>query len=164
MISILLALCIAATITQKPIEVQTMMESEATGMTILNNDGEYILIPTEDILLMERCVMSEAGNQTEQAQEAVATAILNRWMCPDKYPDTISGVILSGQFSVHDNGDPTVSVRLAVHDAIHYYNTCAQDLPPQVYYFRSFKYHDFGIPYTKYDDMYFSLASDAVID
>ena len=162
---LILALVIAATMTKTPGDVKTMIENESTGMMILNNYGQYELITTEDILLMERCVMSEAGNQPEQAQEAVATVILNRWMCPDKYPDTISGVIMQeNQFSTHDNGDPTVSVRLAVHDAIHYYNTCAQDIPSQTYYFRSFCYHDFGIPYCKYGDMYFSLASDAVID
>lgn len=141
------------------------MIQNTDGMFICNNAGIMVYIDQEDIELMERCVMSEAGNQPVQAQEAVATVILNRWMNPEKYPDTIEGVIMQpDQFSIHDNGDPTVSVRLAVHDAIHYYNTCAQDLPKSAYYFRSFHYHDFGVPYCKYGDMYFSLAEGASAD
>ena len=132
--------------------------------SILTMYGDRIYITDEEIALMERCVMSEAGGQSIECQEAVATVILNRWQHPDKYPDTIEGVIMDpGQFSIHDNGKPTVSVRVAVHNAIVYYNTAVQDLPSQVYYFRSGRYHDFGTPYESIDDLYFSGAENMVL-
>jgi len=132
--------------------------------SILTMYGDRIYITDEEIELMERCVMSEAGDQSIECQEAVATVILNRWQHPDKYPDTIEGVIMDpGQFSIYDNGKPTVSVRVAVHNAIVYYNTAVQDLPSQVYYFRSGRYHDFGTPYESIDDLYFSGAENMLL-
>ena len=132
--------------------------------SILTMYGDRIYITDDEIALMERCVMSEAGNQSIECQEAVATVILNRWQHPDKYPDTIEGVIMDpGQFSTHDNGKPTVSVRVAVHNAIVYYNTAVQDLPSQIYYFRSGRYHDFGTPYECIDDLYFSGSENMLL-
>lgn len=162
---LIIALAVALTLTKHPGEIKFMESNVNTGMFILDNENVFQYIDTEDIKLIERCVMSEAGNQTVQAQEGVATVILNRWMNPEKYPDTIEGVIMDpGQFSTHDNGEVTVSVRLAVYNAIMFYNTYQQDLPKSAYYFRSDKYHDFGIPYCNYGDLYFSLAESAVTD
>ena len=135
------------------------------GMSILSNENDRIYITPEEIQLLNRVVMSEAGNQSCECQEAVATVILNRWMNPEKYPDTIKGVIEQpGQFSTADNGTPTVSVEVAVFNAIFYYNTCCMNYPKQMYYFRSGRYHNFGIPHQKIGDLYFSLAPDAVVD
>lgn len=161
----IIALAIALTLSTAHGDNFIMDNNVNNGLFILDNGNVFQFIDTEDIKLMERCVMSEAGNQSVMAQEAVATVILNRWMNPEKYPDTIEGVITDpGQFSTHDNGEVTVSVRLAVYNAIVYYNTYQQDLPKSAYYFRADKYHDFGIPYCNYGDLYFSLASDAVTD
>ena len=165
MLNLILSLMLILNVPTKEYHMEGISKSMAIELSILSNEGDRIPISDEDVALLQRCVMSEAGNQSVQAQEAVATVILNRWMNPDKYPDTIEGVIMEkDQFSIHDNGEPTVSVRLAVHDAITYYNTVCQDIPKQCYYFRSFRYHDFGIPYVKYGDLYFSLAEDAVVD
>ena len=162
---LILALAVALTLSKNPGEIKFMESNVNSGMFILDNGNVFQYIDTEDIKLMERCVMSEAGNQSVKAQEAVATVILNRYMNPEKYPDTIEGVITDpGQFSTADNGEPTVSVRLAVYNAIVYYNTCYQDLPKSAYYFRSDHYHNFGIPYCNYGDLYFSLAEEAVTD
>lgn len=165
MTKLILALMCAITLTKQPGETKVMMENDKNGMFILDNENVFQFIDHEDIILIERCVMSEAGNQPVLAQEGVATVILNRWMNPDKYPNTIEGVIMEpNQFSTADNGEPTVSVRVAVYNAIVFYNTYQQDLPRSAYYFRSGKYHDFGINYCNYGDLYFSLASDAVTD
>lgn len=132
--------------------------------SILTRYGDRIYITDEEIALMERCVMSEAGGCSCECQEAVATVILNRWQNPEKYPDSISEVILQeGQFSTHDNGKPTLSVRLAVHNAIVYYNTALMDLPYQIYYFRQDHYHNFGVPYESIDNLYFSGPDDMVL-
>lgn len=132
--------------------------------SIITRYGDRIYITDEEIQLMERCVMSEAGGCTCECQEAVATVILNRWQHPDKYPDTITGVITEeGQFSTKDNGEPTLSVRLAVHNAIVYYNTALMDLPYQIYYFRQDHYHNFGVPYESIDNLYFSGPEGMVL-
>lgn len=135
---------------------------------IIYDNGTNLIcydISDEERTLMERCVMSEAGNQSYDAQEAVATVILNRVFYPDKFGCTITGVInAEGQFSTHDNGEPTVSVRLAVHNAIQYYGGPCQCIPPQVVYFRSWYYHEWAQDYCKLDDMYFSIPKDACIN
>ena len=42
-----------------------------TGMSILSNEGDRIFITPEEIQLLNRCVMSEAGDQSCECQEAV---------------------------------------------------------------------------------------------
>lgn len=148
---------------QEELDMEGISEDQYNH-SILTLYGDRVYITDEEIELMERCVMSEAGGCSCECQEAVATVILNRWQHPDKYPDTISGVINEeGQFSTHDNGKPTVSVRVAVHNAIVYYNTAVQDLPSQIYYFRQDKYHNFGVPYCSIDNLYFSGADDMLL-
>ena len=129
---------------------------------ITTADGREIAISSEDIHLMEICVMTEAGGESVECQEAVATVILNRLACPDKYGSTVYGVIFAeNQFACYPEKQPTVSVRVAVLDALRYYNTEYMCLPHQCYYFRANYYHDFGIPWISIDHTYFSLASEA---
>lgn len=165
-------LTIQANVKQEVNMVESLLqELKMEGITedeynhsIITRYGDRIYITDEEIQMMERCVMSEAGGCTCECQEAVATVILNRWQHPDKYPDTITGVITEeGQFSTHDNGEPTLSVRLAVHNAIVYYNTALMDLPYQIYYFRQDHYHNFGVPYESIDNLYFSGPDDMVL-
>lgn len=167
MINLISALVVASLMKTPGTGAKTMdfQNPAVYGATILNNEDERVIISSDEFNLMCRVVMSEAGSQSCETQEAVATVIINRWMNPDKFPDTIEGVINEPkQFSTHYNGEVTLSVMVAVNNAIQYYNTFAQDLPKQCYYFRSGKYHSFGIPYCSMDDLYFSLDKDAVID
>ena len=130
-------------------------------ISILGNDLHRISISEEEYNLMCSVVMAEAKGEPYDAQEAVAQTILNRWLCDDKFPDTITGVIQDvGQFAI-DTEEPTVSVRLAVRNAIEYYNTFAMNYPKTMYYFRDTEYHRFGLPYSQIGNLYFSLASDA---
>lgn len=150
----------------------TRIELEQEGITedmynhsIIDRFGDRIYITDEEIALMERCVMSESGNQSCECQEAVATVILNRWQNPDRYPDNIIDVINApNQFSTKDNGKPTVSVKLAVHNAIVYYNTYLMCMPYQAYWFGDGGYPEYGMPYCSIDDMYFSVDEGAVLD
>lgn len=137
------------------------MDNHYENISILGNDLHRISISKEEIRLMELYVMAEAGGESYYCQEAVAQVILNRWLCEDKFPDTITEVLQEeGQFC-----DPatysTVSVNIAVHNAIIYYNTFAMKHPKTMYYFRADYYHPFGIPYVLIDNTFFSLASDA---
>ena len=137
---------------------------QTENISILTRDGDRVQISPDEVALLNRVVMSEAGGESVYAQEAVATVILNRWQNPDKYPETIREVIFEdGQFSLNDNGAPTVSVRVAVHNAITYYNTEFMCLPYQCYYFRAGHYHDFGQPYCEISHLYFSLPDDVIL-
>lgn len=118
----------------------------------------------EDIELMQRCVMSEAGGQPYECQEAVATVILNRYYNPDKYPDSIQEIIVPGQFSTADNGKPTVSVKVAVLNAIRFWGTETMCIPKCIYYFRAYYYHEWALDYRKIGDLYFSAPRNAVFD
>ncbi len=116
-------------------------------------------ISAEDMDLIYRCVMSEAGGDGRLSQKGVATVILNRLFSPN-FPDTIPEV-LDGQFSMADNGDITDEVRRSVNEAVMYYGTRSQVVPYNCYYFRAWYYHDFGIPYCQLGNNYFSLSEEA---
>ena len=130
--------------------------------SILTAEGDRVFISDEEIFLIERIVMSEARGESCEAQEAVATVILNRWQ-EGSFGETISDVCYaSGQFAAPWDGEISMSVNLAVKNAIVYYNTYCQDLPTQILYFRSDHYHTFGTPYISMGNLYFS-ARDGVI-
>ena len=156
----LTALLISLTmVLNKPVEVLTMQPSDTYITSI---DGRQIDISAEDIALIERCVMSEAGGESSECQVAVATVILNRVACPSKFPDTVPGVIYAqNQFSLHNNGDVSFEVRLNVLAALTLYD--GQRIPYQLYYFRNSHYHNFGVPYKKIDNTYFSLSENVLL-
>lgn len=165
--ALLLAVCLQASGVMK--ESVHLVKERCIDMVeypdhITTMDGREIPITADDIHLMEYCVMTEAGGESAECQEAVATVILNRLACPDKYGNTVYNVIFAeNQFACYPEKQPTVSVRVAVLDALRYYNTEYMCLPYQCYYFRANYYHDFGIPYISIDHTYFTLASDAVV-
>ena len=134
---------------------------------ILDHDNQFRIVTDEEFLLICKCVQTEAGGESNVCQECVATVILNRWMNPDKYPNTISGVIYDyNQFAIDESIEkPDVGVRLAVRNAIVYYNTYQMQIPYQVYWFRADHYHeDLGVPYVYYDNTYFSIDKNAIVD
>lgn len=128
-------------------------------MIIRYNDRLYYLTD-EDYELIARCVMSEAGGDTTESQEAVATVILNRYFSP-AYPAEIKDIIVPGQFSTADNGPITNEVYLSVARAVNFYGSGSCILPYNCYYFRADHYHDFGIPYRQIGNNYFSLSEEA---
>lgn len=129
--------------------------------SILGNDMHRISISNEEFYAMCQVVMSEAGGEAYITQEAVAQTILNRWLCEDKFPDTIMGVIQDPGAYTTTKEPHTVCVRLAVRNAIGYYNTAFMNYPKSMYYFRDTHYHTFGIPYHQIGNLYFSLAENA---
>lgn len=135
-------------------------------LMILDHDVNFREISPEDYILICKCVQTEAGGESNECQEAVATVILNRWLNPEKYPDTISEVIYQrNQFAINEDITPSVGVRVAVRNAICYYNTEFMCIPYQTYYFRAGHYHkDLGIPYISIDNTYFSVDENAILD
>lgn len=166
--AILLALCLQTSGVMKQ-SIHLVKERTAymveTPSEVVSITGEIFEISPEDISYLERCVMTEAGGESNECQEAVATVILNRMCCPDKYGNTVYDVIFAeNQFAIKLDCQPTVSVRLAVHNAILYYNSDLMCIPYQTYYFRADHYHNFGIPYCSIDHTFFSLDFSAILE
>lgn len=143
---------------QKP-EAHIMEES--CSYSVYDN-GIYRELTQDDIDIMARCVMSEAGGQTDECKEAVATTILNRWMSP-RYSNSIPEII-EDAYSTADNGPVTDACYLAVYSAIAWWGSDYAVLPKQAYYFRSGHYHTWALDYRQIDDLYFSVPKDAVLD
>lgn len=125
-------------------------------------DGQYRALDQDEIDLMARCVMSEAGGQSDECKEAVATTILNRWMSPN-YSDSIR-IIIEDAYSTADNGPITDACYLAVYSAIAWWGSDYAVVPKCIYYFRAGHYHTWALDYRKIGDLYFSAPMDAVFD
>lgn len=135
-----------------------------TNEMVYAGSNYYIELEDSDIDLMARVVMSEAGGESDDCKEAVATVILNRMFSP-KYPNTISEVIYQrGAFSTADNGEPTEACYLAIYSALTYYGSDSAIVPYCCYYFRGGHYHGFAQDYCKIDNLYFSIPKDACIN
>ncbi len=108
--------------------------------------------------LLAVCVEAEAGNQGLAGKRLVAAVILNR--AEDKsgqWPDTVTGVIMQeGQFASYWDGgmqkvwEPSEetfeAVRLELQERSY----------PGIYYFREGEWPDYGTPWKKVGDHYFS--------
>jgi len=127
---------------------------------IIRHDDRLYFITDEDYELIARCVMSEAGGDTIESQEAVATVIINRYFSPN-FPNEFKDIIVPGQFSTADNGPITDDVYMSVARAVNFYGSGSCILPYNCYYFRADHYHDFGIPHRKIGNNYFSLSEEA---
>lgn len=124
--------------------------------SILCADGSREFVSDKDIELLEQVVAAEARGESIICQEAVATVILNRWQ-EGSYGETLRDVMLaSGQFAAPYTDEISMSVHLAVKNALVYYGTYCQDIPSEVLYFRAYHYHDFGVPYKQIGGLYFS--------
>lgn len=143
---------------QKP-EAHIMEES--CSYSIYTGE-QYIAFDQDDIDLMARVVMSEAGGQTDECKEAVATTILNRVASP-RYSSSVSRIV-EDAYSTADNGPVTNDCYLAVYSAIAWWGSDYAVLPKQAYYFRSGHYHTWALDYRQIDDLYFSVPKDAVLD
>lgn len=149
---------------QLPATVEPKSFYEEGYEVIYNDNNYYVMMDKEDIDLMARVVMSEAGGQSADCKEAVATVILNRVTSPD-YPIDVFGVVYQkGAFSTADNGAPTNECYLAVYSALTWFGTDYAILPKSCYYFRADHYHSWALNYKKIDDLYFSCKRNASID
>ncbi len=114
-----------------------------------------IEITSEQLELLERCVMAEGGGESYECQIAIACVIINR-VLSDDYPNTVDGVIQQkGQFStwpyVIGNTTPSNEVKQAVREAL-----TSEHIPENVLFFRANRYHRWGNRYCRMDNTYFS--------
>lgn len=114
-------------------------------------------INADDIELMCRIVMNEAGGESYACQVAVAETILNR-VALDDFPDTIYDVVYQPyQYSHNENGEITDSVREAVWQVFEYHI-----FDENMVYFRTDYYHQFeeAEDYMLIDNTYFSIKKN----
>lgn len=112
------------------------------------------VISDDDIELMCRIVMNEAGGESYKCQVAVAETILNRVASAD-FPNSIYDVVYQPhQYSHKENGKITDSVREAVLQALEYHI-----FDKNMVYFRMDYYHCFDEAenYVHIDNTYFSI-------
>jgi spore germination cell wall hydrolase CwlJ-like protein len=139
------------------------VKEEPAEMVITGSES-YSYMAKDDIDLMARVVMSEAGDQSLECKEAVATVILNRVASPD-YPNRVYDVVhAQNQFSTHDNGAPTHECYTAVYSALIWWGSDNEILPKSIYYFRAGHYHKWALNYRQIDDLYFSAPKTACFD
>lgn len=114
---------------------------------------ERINVTDEDMELIARCVMSEAGSEPFECKIAVAETIVNRTLSEDPlFPDTVSDVLYQdNQYSMADNGEITEECYKAAEIAL---NEAYFD--KEILYFRLGHYHNFATPYKKIGRTYFS--------
>lgn len=105
--------------------------------------------------LLARCVEAEAGNQSRLGKQLVCDVILNR-VQSESFPDGIEGVIMQeGQFAVVENG----AINKAVPTAETWEAVLAElngRIDEGVLYFRTGGYPQYGEPYERIGDHYFS--------
>lgn len=131
--------------------------------SILCADGSRAFVSDKEIELLEQVVAAEAIGESCECQEAAATVILNRWQ-EGSFGETLESVMnASGQFAKPYQGEISMSVHLAVKNALIYYNTYCMCIPSEVLYFRSEHYHTFGVPYMTIDNLYFSCRDGVII-
>lgn len=156
--------------TALPVRVQAANPTYVNGI-------KYINIDSDDVVLLERLVVAEAGNQSFEAQKGVAIVVINRCLSSD-FPDNVDEVInqkqtVNGktiyQFSCVQDGNYKKAkgreeeAESAVLAAIKEFQDGKAMLPRNVLYFRSDYYFNWKTveDYVCYDDMYFSAVKEA---
>lgn len=154
----IMAMLLIAIFIYNPTTVKAEEVSETYSMVSI----DYRTIFSQDeITILEKCVMAEAGNQDQKTQEMVATVILNR-VKSGNFPNSISGVVFQkGEFSCVPDGNydaavPTEQVKAAVDQALFDYVNDMRIYPDNVLYFNSVGYFSWAAPYMQSGAMYFS--------
>lgn len=146
--------------TAKSKDIPNYIIEEQCYMT-LRHDDRIFFLSDEDMTLIARCITKEAGGESNEGQQAVATVIFNRYFSPN-FPNEIDKIIVPGQFAVSASEEEVLPwVWLNLQRAIIDYGTQYQTVPYNCYYFRADHYHDFGIPYRQIGNHYFSLGEEA---
>lgn len=140
---------------EEVVPVQPVMEPAELQVRELTEEELQEEEYYDSLELLALCVEAEAGNQDLTGKRMVAAVVLNRVEDPD-WPDTITEVITQPyQFSTWWNGsiemaepsDETFeAVRMELEERSY----------PGLYYFTSEGYSEYGTPWRKVGDHYFS--------
>lgn len=147
---------------QVVIEVSSLQEQQEEEMYLLEKLEEQQANVEEnnrkyaaELEILARCVEAEAGNQSIDVKRAVVSVILNR-VDDDDWPDTIHEVIADPyEFATYWNGRmDEVTPATSTYEAI----ACEMETRsyPGLYYFDMDQFLQYGTPYTRMGDLYFS--------
>lgn len=153
---------------QEPVTVtqSIILEQEAQAEEVSEEIIEEIPVDTpeeieeemyyDSLELLAICVEAEAGNQPLDGRRMVVDAILNRVDDPD-FPDTIEGVITQPyHFSSYWDGNMDSITEISELT----YTAVQMELEergwPQLFYFTAGDYSEYGTPWKKVGDHYFS--------
>lgn len=136
-----------------PVQPETEQVFEVTPDD-LESEAYY-----DSLEMLAVCVEAEAGNQSLLGKRLVAAVILNRVEDESgEWPDTIEEVITQkNQFSTYWDGamdkvyEPSKESFLAVQMELE------ERSYPGIYYFTSEGYSEYGTPWKKVEDHYFSM-------
>ena len=128
-----------------------LLPVSSVNATTINREDKMLEYSEEEIALMERLTMSEAGVEPYECKVATLVTVLKRAKMYDK---SIAEVIYEPwQYSLANNGKPTAEVKEAVIEAVEK----EEEYPDNMIYFRADYYHPFGTPYMSVGNHYFSL-------
>lgn len=132
-------------------ELQRLEKLEEQQANAEENNRRY----AAELEVLAKCVEAEAGNQDIDVKRAVVSVILNR-VDDDDWPDTISEVIADPyEFATYWNGRmDEVTPSTSTYEAI--VLEMETRSYPGLYYFDMDKYLQYGTPYKKMGDIYFS--------
>lgn len=147
---------------QVVIEVSSLQEQQEEEMYLLEKLEEQQKNVEEnnrryaaELEILARCVEAEAGNQPIEVKRAVVSVILNR-VDDEDWPDTISEVIADPyEFATYWNGRmDEVAPTISTYEAISLEMETRSY--PGLYYFDMDTYLQYGTPYARMGDLYFS--------
>ena len=136
------------TLKSEPIKVEQPQVIEETVEIVKESP-----VPSDEDLIAA-VVMAEAGNQEMIGKVAVAMVVLNR--C-DYWGMTVESVVTQeNQFAYPYYGEVTEEC----YEAVRIAQENRSLFPPNMLFFRSTKFHDFGEPYLQIQSHFFSLKED----
>lgn len=103
-------------------------------------------------------IYAESGNQGDYGMRLVADCIINRMRSDEAFDDTMHGVLhAKNQFSCIADGH---AAKFHGHNRENVRKLAQEELmhvtDPDIYYFRTDHFFDFGTPKYRYKDVYFS--------
>lgn len=142
------------------LDFETKIESMSVSKPISDETIKEIVKSTynfteEEIMLIAKLTIAEAGNQSDEGKRLVIDTVLNRMDSP-YFPDTVEGVIFQKyQFSPVWNG----GIDKYVPDK-HIINLVKEEINDrtnsEVVFFTAGKYGPYGVPLFQVEDHYFS--------
>lgn len=140
-------------ITDSKDKIEKIEKQKASTAVFTSSKGGSVSVSQADVYLIARLVYLECGSSSYRCQQAVASVVINRMR---RYGKTARQVIYEdGVFSVAckvSRTRPSSSSLRAVRSVINN----GVILPRNVVAFRNNRYHSFGRPYCRIDNVFFT--------
>lgn len=157
----------------EPLTTTAIPVDEVPATSAVETQPDSYLLTDENLVLLAKTIFLEAGIESYECKEAVASVIINR-LNTGRWGETLHDVIYApSQFAVAKNIEKTVPYSCPeapyyekskefisrwddCFAAAEYVLVHGSTLPANVLYFRANYYFDWATPYTQIDHTYFS--------